>query len=176
MVGLVLSSHFQPGFLAGWDWLGNTVVDPPRPPPISFPCTTGTSPLYTFAAVFPDGAPNDENRILGWVWLRGAACYLCSIRTRTKAPALTRPKAACQTVDSSASTATCGHLWLGSWQRNADVCIACRAFAMIFWAITAVVMVKYIFVVLRADDNGEGKLKLQSRLSFKCSGAPVIGA
>ncbi|GAB4823867.1 hypothetical protein N2152v2_010913 [Parachlorella kessleri] len=56
----------------------------------------GTSPLYTMAAVFPNGAPADDpNTILG-------------------------------------------------------------TFCMIFWALTMVVLVKYIFIVLRADDNGEG--------------------
>ena len=57
----------------------------------------GTSPLYTMAAVSPDGAPADNpNTILG-------------------------------------------------------------TFCMIFWALTMVVLVKYIFIVLRADDNGEGE-------------------
>ncbi|GAB4815865.1 hypothetical protein N2152v2_002911 [Parachlorella kessleri] len=55
----------------------------------------GTSPLYTFASVFPDGAPEDSKRVLG-------------------------------------------------------------AFSMIFWTLTALVLVKYVFIVLAADDHGEG--------------------
>lgn len=30
------------------------------------------------------------------------------------------------------------------------------ATSLIFWSITLVVMVKYVFIVLQADDNGEG--------------------
>lgn len=55
----------------------------------------GTSPLYVFSSTFPNGAPDDENMILG-------------------------------------------------------------TFSMIFWTITSVVLVKYVLLMLRADDRGEG--------------------
>lgn len=29
--------------------------------------------------------------------------------------------------------------------------------SLIFWTLTMVVLLKYVFIVLRADDNGEGK-------------------
>jgi K+ transporter len=33
------------------------------------------------------------------------------------------------------------------------------ATSLIFWSITLVVLVKYVFIVLLADDNGEGELQ-----------------
>lgn len=33
------------------------------------------------------------------------------------------------------------------------------AFSLIFWTITLIPLLKYVFVVLSADDNGEGMLK-----------------
>ena len=55
----------------------------------------GTSPLYVFGSIFPNGAPDDEDVILG-------------------------------------------------------------TFSTIFWTITSMVLVKYVLIMLRADDNGEG--------------------
>lgn len=55
----------------------------------------GTSPLYVFASIFPDGAPEDDKKILG-------------------------------------------------------------AFSMIFWTLTSVILIKYVLLMLRADDRGEG--------------------
>ena len=55
----------------------------------------GTSPLYVYSSTFPDGAPEDENRILG-------------------------------------------------------------VFSMIFWTITGVVLLKYVILMLKADNQGEG--------------------
>lgn len=33
------------------------------------------------------------------------------------------------------------------------------AFSLIFWAVTLIPLLKYVFIVLSADDNGEGMLK-----------------
>lgn len=75
----------------------------------------GTSPLYTFASIFPNGAPDDENRILG-------------------------------------------------------------AFSMIFWTITSVVLVKYILLMLMADDKGEGGIFSLYSIIKRASGIPTLTA
>lgn len=75
----------------------------------------GTSPLYTFASVFPDGAPNDENRILGTL-------------------------------------------------------------STIFWTITSVVLVKYVLLMLRADDNGEGGIISLYSIIKRAAGIPTLTA
>lgn len=38
------------------------------------------------------------------------------------------------------------------------------AFSLIFWTLTLIPVLKYVFIVLSADDNGEGILKLLSHL------------
>lgn len=64
-----------------------------RPPA---PADIGTSPLYAFSSIFPDGAPADDpNRTLG-------------------------------------------------------------GFSILFWTLTLLVLVKYVMVVLNANDHGEG--------------------
>lgn len=41
------------------------------------------------------------------------------------------------------------------------------ATSLIFWSITLVVMVKYVFIVLLADDNGEGE-HAEQQLARRC--------
>lgn len=73
----------------------------------------GTSPLYVYSSTFPNGAPQDDNRILG-------------------------------------------------------------AFSMIFWTLTVVVLVKYVLLMLRADDNGEGGIISLYSLIKRAAGLPTL--
>lgn len=74
---------------------------PQRPHPSTCPfphADIGTSPLYAFASVFPDGAPGDDpKRTLG-------------------------------------------------------------GFSIMFWTMTVLVLLKYVLIVLAANDHGEGEM------------------
>lgn len=73
----------------------------------------GTSPLYVYASIFPNGAPEDENVILG-------------------------------------------------------------TFSTIFWTLTSMVLVKYVVLMLRADDNGEGGIIALYSIIKRAAGIPTI--
>ncbi|MFZ3033287.1 MAG: KUP/HAK/KT family potassium transporter, partial [Parvibaculum sp.] len=49
--------------------------------------------------------------------------------------------------------------------------------SLVFWAVTLVVMVKYVFFILRADNKGEGGILSLAALSLKRAGATTrLGA
>jgi KUP system potassium uptake protein len=41
------------------------------------------------------------------------------------------------------------------WEPPAELDVLCAA-SLVFWSITLVVLVKYVLIVMLADDNGEG--------------------
>jgi KUP system potassium uptake protein len=41
------------------------------------------------------------------------------------------------------------------WEPPAELDVLCAA-SLVFWSITVVVLVKYVLIVMLADDNGEG--------------------
>lgn len=50
-------------------------------------------------------------------------------------------------------------IFLGKLQEYQDADTVFGAFSLIFWTLTLIPLLKYAFIVLYADDNGEGKVK-----------------
>lgn len=51
-------------------------------------------------------------------------------------------------------------IFIGKLQKHQTPDAIFGAFSLIFWTLTLIPLVKYVFIVLSADDNGEGVLTL----------------
>lgn len=50
--------------------------------------------------------------------------------------------------------------FLGKLQKHQNETAIFGAFSLIFWTITLIPLLKYVFILLSADDNGEGVMRL----------------
>lgn len=63
-------------------------------------------------------------------------------------------------------------VFVGKLQHHQNETAIFGAFSLIFWTLTLIPLLKYMWIVLSADDNGEGMVFLG--FSCKCGGCQLI--